>query len=286
MTPANLTFTHALFWIQVWGVPFDLMAEGVGEAIGRKIGRFIKVDRSPWFGDQASNLRIRVEVPIDKPLLRGGFVLSPDGQRVWVQYKYEQLASFCHRCGLMGHATTQCNTTPQQEDASTLPYGEWLKASHAARGPQPQPMSTNQPANQTNPVASNPPPPPTPNSPEPHPHPPNPDTTVKANISSSDNHGDLPNPNIREDHGLPKNKTLTKHGQPDMATFTSPTPIIAVSEMTLGGDPRADTSVDLPSTPKEIPKHTLLAVRTTTRGSNGPQNVTQLTMDQPSRFEG
>ena len=27
-------------------------------------------------------------------------------------------------------------------------------------------------------------------------------------------------------------------------------------------------------------------VRTTTRGSNGPQNVTQLTMDQPSRFEG
>ena len=58
MTPANLKFTHALFWIQVWGVSFDLMAEGVGEAIGRKIGRFIKVDRSPWFGDQASNLRI------------------------------------------------------------------------------------------------------------------------------------------------------------------------------------------------------------------------------------
>ena len=27
-------------------------------------------------------------------------------------------------------------------------------------------------------------------------------------------------------------------------------------------------------------------VRTTTRRSNGPQNVTQLTMDQPSRFEG
>jgi hypothetical protein len=26
-------------------------------------------------------------------------------------------------------------------------------------------------------------------------------------------------------------------------------------------------------------------VRTTTRGSNGPQNVTQLTMDQPSGFE-
>jgi hypothetical protein len=47
MTPANLTFTHALFWIQVWGVPFDLMTEEVGEAIGHKIGRFIKVDRSP-----------------------------------------------------------------------------------------------------------------------------------------------------------------------------------------------------------------------------------------------
>jgi hypothetical protein len=35
-----------------------------------------------------------------------------------------------------------------------------------------------------------------------------------------------------------------------MATLTGPTPIIAVSEMTLGGDPRADTPVDLPPTLK------------------------------------
>jgi hypothetical protein len=30
----------------------------------------------------------------------------------------------------------------------------------------------------------------------------------------------------------------------------------------------------------------LFIVRTTTRGSNRSQNMTQLTMDQPSRFEG
>ncbi len=98
LTATNTKFSKAEFWIQVWGVPFDLMAKEVSKAIGTKVGRFLKVDHRTWTGDNASFLHIRVELPIENPLRCGGHVQSPKGYRVWVQFKYERLPSFCHGC--------------------------------------------------------------------------------------------------------------------------------------------------------------------------------------------
>lgn len=135
MTAINTKFTHAPFWIQIWGVPFDLMAEEVGEAIGRKMGHFIQIDKRTWTGDNASFLRIRVEIPIDKPLRRGGYVLSPEGHRVWVHYKYKRLLAFCNRCGVVGHTVLHY---PQQGSPSEpCPYGDWLNA-RWRKGTKPQ----------------------------------------------------------------------------------------------------------------------------------------------------
>ncbi len=42
-------------------------------------------DKRFEFTDSASFLRIRVEIPLDKPLRRAGYVLSLEGDRVLVQ---------------------------------------------------------------------------------------------------------------------------------------------------------------------------------------------------------
>ena len=136
LTAATTTFTHALFWVQIWGLPFDLMDPGVGETIGHNLDNFVLVDKRSEFMDSASFLRIRVEIPIAKPLRRGGYILSPEGEQVWVQYKYERLPLFCHSCGRLGHSVQVCtHTTPPTNDvaASVLPYGEWLRASPSSR---------------------------------------------------------------------------------------------------------------------------------------------------------
>uniref|UniRef100_A0A2N9GNM8 Reverse transcriptase domain-containing protein n=1 Tax=Fagus sylvatica TaxID=28930 RepID=A0A2N9GNM8_FAGSY len=136
LTTATTTFTHALFWVQIWGLPFDLMDPGVGETIGHNLGNFVLVDKRSEFMDSASFLQIRVEIPIAKPLRRGGYILSPEGEQVWVQYKYERLPLFCHSCGRLGHSVQACtHTTPPTSDAAApvLPYGEWLRASPNSR---------------------------------------------------------------------------------------------------------------------------------------------------------
>lgn len=48
-------------------------------------------------------MRIRVALPISKPLRCGGFIADSDGERTWVTFKYERMSIFCHFCGHLGH---------------------------------------------------------------------------------------------------------------------------------------------------------------------------------------
>ncbi|GMY32128.1 hypothetical protein FCV25MIE_27370 [Fagus crenata] len=101
LTAATTIFTHAFFWVQIWGLPFDLMDPGVGETIGHNLGNFVLVDKRSKFMDSASFLRIRVEIPIAKPL-RGGYILSPEGEQCkFVLIPLLQPVTLLHRFYLM-----------------------------------------------------------------------------------------------------------------------------------------------------------------------------------------
>ena len=74
LSAMNISFTHSPFWVQIWGLPFELMSDEVGGELGNNIGRFIEVDRCAQ-SDQAKFMRIRVDLQLDKPLRRGGKLL-------------------------------------------------------------------------------------------------------------------------------------------------------------------------------------------------------------------
>ena len=80
MTANNISFTHSPFWIQIWGLPFDMMTEKIGKEIGSNLGIFMVVDTRSWMSDQAKFMRIKVNLPLEKPLRRCGKVASPEGR--------------------------------------------------------------------------------------------------------------------------------------------------------------------------------------------------------------
>ncbi|XP_023871997.1 uncharacterized protein LOC111984611 [Quercus suber] len=96
-------FRSLPMWVQVWGLPFDLINEEVGLDVGWGIGCVVEADCKALMSNQARFLRIRVEIPLEKPLRRGGQVVSPEGDQVRVAYKYERLVGMCFQCSRVGH---------------------------------------------------------------------------------------------------------------------------------------------------------------------------------------
>ena len=54
------------------------------------------------------SFRIRVDIDITKPLLRGKMVHFEDVGDGWVFFKYEMLPVFCYRCDILRHQDHEC----------------------------------------------------------------------------------------------------------------------------------------------------------------------------------
>lgn len=109
------------------------MLEEVGQNIGNSLGRLIEIDRRACQSDQAKFMRIRVDLPIDKPLRRGGNVVSRDGEKYWIHFRYERLPTFCYFCGMLGHDDKHFQAFVDGQN-SPKQYGEWLKANGTFKG--------------------------------------------------------------------------------------------------------------------------------------------------------
>ena len=103
------------------------MTEVIGKDIGSKTGRVLEVDKWAMQVDLAKFLGIRVEVPIDKPLRKGGYVKNEEGGKFWVDFRYERLPNFCYICGFLGHDEKHCQASPMEQRLGRQ-YSEWLKA--------------------------------------------------------------------------------------------------------------------------------------------------------------
>ena len=128
LSVSNISFTHSPLWVQVWGLPFENLSEEVGRDLGNSLGRYIEIDKRSWLLEQAKLMRIQVDLPLNKPLRKGGNVVNLNGSKTWVTFKFERLPCFCFQCGLLGHDERHCASFPYNPN-SPKQYGVWLKAS-------------------------------------------------------------------------------------------------------------------------------------------------------------
>lgn len=76
-------------------------------------------------------MRIKVELHLDQPLMRGLKLVLDGGTERWVDFKYEKLPYFCYSCGLIGHRYLACHKRleeDQDSDSEDLPYPKSLMA--------------------------------------------------------------------------------------------------------------------------------------------------------------
>ena len=76
-------------------------------------------------------MRVKVAIPLAKPIRKGAFLASSDGTSHWVTFKYERLPLFCHHCGILGHDLKHCApyfALTKNVGEVIYQYGDWLKA--------------------------------------------------------------------------------------------------------------------------------------------------------------
>jgi hypothetical protein len=116
----------------------DMMNSVYGELIGGWIGRYIHTDVDEDGIAWGKDLRIRVAVRVDQPLVRGVPLKSSteDEDSNWFDLKYEKVPHFCFDCGRLVHSDEGCSA----EKADVQQWGEWLRAS-PGRSHKPPPQA-------------------------------------------------------------------------------------------------------------------------------------------------
>ena len=73
------------------GAPFDMVSPQVAKEVGIRLGMVEDVERRKEKDTLDYFMRVRVALPVSKPLRRGGFIADSDGESTWVKFKYERL---------------------------------------------------------------------------------------------------------------------------------------------------------------------------------------------------
>lgn len=100
----EIRFNVMAFWIQVHGLPLDVMNPSNAAKIASQIGETIAVENPEVDGKLLRPfIRVKVFVNTSQPLPTGFWVPRKCLPKTWVFLKYEKLQGFCFKCGKIGH---------------------------------------------------------------------------------------------------------------------------------------------------------------------------------------
>ncbi|KAK1626466.1 hypothetical protein QYE76_000781 [Lolium multiflorum] len=100
--PSDMTFDSLDVWSSVSDLPLDMMNKVFGEYISTDVDEY----GMAW-GDE---LRIRLGIRVDQPLVRGVIIRESedDVEGKWFDIKYEKIPHFCFDCGCLIHLEGKC----------------------------------------------------------------------------------------------------------------------------------------------------------------------------------
>uniref|UniRef100_A0A8I6X8A5 CCHC-type domain-containing protein n=1 Tax=Hordeum vulgare subsp. vulgare TaxID=112509 RepID=A0A8I6X8A5_HORVV len=123
ISPVDVVFDRLAIWARIIKLPTRLMRAARGLEIAKPIGNVIRVEADDLGRCWGPYMRIRVEVVVQKPLLRYVTVISSRLQSsAAYEVQYEHLPMYCFSCGLLGHSAKGCANPADRDENGDLPY--------------------------------------------------------------------------------------------------------------------------------------------------------------------
>lgn len=127
--PRNIELKWMDLWIQVYDLKPGFMTERILTEVGNYTGKFVSSCPSNFSGVWRDYFRIRVTIDVSKPLKRRMKVKRAAENWFWINFKYENVPTFCFICGVLGHSEKFCSRLFTVAEADIVkPYGPWMRA--------------------------------------------------------------------------------------------------------------------------------------------------------------
>ncbi|KAJ1391355.1 Zinc knuckle CX2CX4HX4C [Sesbania bispinosa] len=106
----ELNFNRVSIWIQVHGLPLDMLNTKNAAKIINSIAEVVEVESPEMEGRLLRTfVRVRALIDIKKPITTGCWVPRRDLPRVWIILRYEKLQGLCFNCAIIGHEQRICS---------------------------------------------------------------------------------------------------------------------------------------------------------------------------------
>ena len=81
MTVENIRMEMTTLWVQIWGAPLDMFTSQVAKEVRSRLGAVEEVEQRQGQDELHYFMRVRVVLPISKPIRRGSFIAGSDGEK-------------------------------------------------------------------------------------------------------------------------------------------------------------------------------------------------------------
>lgn len=102
--PREIVLNKMDIWVQLHEMNPGFMDQRVVTDNGSYIGSFVESDQNSFIRVWRDYICVRVTITIDKPLKRRMKFKKSETNWCWVNFKYEDVPTFCFICGLIGHS--------------------------------------------------------------------------------------------------------------------------------------------------------------------------------------
>lgn len=127
--PRSVVLNSMELWVQVHDLKVGFMTAKILQGIRNYIGQFIASCPNNFVGVWREYMRIRFSINLNSPLKRRMKIKMAGDSWFWVNFKYENVPTFCFICGIIGHSEKFCSKLFDVPEAEiTKPYGSWMRA--------------------------------------------------------------------------------------------------------------------------------------------------------------
>ncbi|KAJ1417307.1 Zinc knuckle CX2CX4HX4C [Sesbania bispinosa] len=105
----DINFDRVSFWIQIHGLPLEVMKTSNAAKIISSFGEVLEVENPEVEGKLLRTfMRARALIDIKKPFVTGCWVPIKNLPKAWIILKYERLQALCFNCRVIGHEQKTC----------------------------------------------------------------------------------------------------------------------------------------------------------------------------------